>query len=431
MPKTKTSSAKAGRSRGRRMVSLDQISEILRSTDKITQFRDLDAILDTCLHEARRLASCDAGSIYLRDGENLVFGYVQNDTFFHESSVHNKYLYYQHSAIPINESSIAGYVAMTGRPLRIADVYRLPPDAPYRFNNSFDLKTGYRTVSILAVPLRIHEGEIIGVMQLINAMTPEGKVRSFTEVEEALVPYFANIAAFAIERGKQIREMILRMVRLSELRDPHETGQHVQRVGNYAIEIYEAWARRRGVDAEYRRRYKDCLKIAAMLHDVGKVAISDTILKKPGKLDEAEYRTMKAHTIFGARLFVTELDRKIVSGDFMDLDPWCAEVALDHHERWDGMGYPGHTDLFRDPPQLGPGKRGEEISLTGRIVALADVYDALISKRVYKDAWTENDVLHYIRDQSGKQFDPEVVECFLSIYEVIQAIREKFPDQAA
>jgi HD-GYP domain-containing protein (c-di-GMP phosphodiesterase class II) len=141
---------------------------------------------------------------------------------------------------------------------------------------------------------------------------------------------------------------------------------------------------------------------------------------------------MKAHTVQGARLFSEDIAAQITSGDFLDLDPWCAEVTLDHHEKWDGTGYPGRLDdIFREPCSVGPGKKGEEISLTGRIVALADVYDALISKRVYKDAWTENEVLSYIRDQAGKQFDPEIVVSFFEIYEVIQSIREKFSEHVA
>jgi len=409
-------------------VSLNIINEILNSTEKITRFRDLDAILDTILLEARKLTNCDAGSIYLKEGENLNFSYVQNDSLFSSSSIHNKHLYYQ-STIPINEKSIAGYVAQTGEPLIIKNVYALPSSVPYKFNKSFDEKTNYRTESMLVVPLKVQKGELVGVMQLINAKTNTGKVRPFTDIEKVLVMYFAGIAAFAIERGQQIREMIFRMIRLSGLRDPHETSLHVQRVGNYAIEIYEDWARKRQVERERRRHFKDCLKIAAMLHDVGKVAISDIILKKPGKLTEEEYNIMKAHTIHGARLFTNDLAQQITTGEFKDLDVWCAEVSLDHHERWDGTGYPGKIEnIFRDPILMGPGKQKDEISLTGRIVALADVYDALISKRVYKNAWSEKEVLAYIEEQSGKHFDPSIVESFFSIYEVIQAIRERFQE---
>ena len=160
-----------------------------------------------------------------------------------------------------------------------------------------------------------------------------------------------------------------------------------------------------------------------MLHDLGKVAISDLILRKPDKLNSEEFRIMQYHTIYGARLFRHQGS---------DLDVLSAEIALNHHEKWDGTGYPGKIDdIYQDQPRLGPGKRGEEIPLAGRIVALADVYDALISRRIYKGAWSETETLSYIKDQSGKLFDPEVVDAFLSIYDVITAIRNKYQEETS
>ncbi len=127
---------------------------------------------------------------------------------------------------------------------------------------------------------------------------------------------------------------------------------------------------------------------------------------------------MQYHTIHGARLFQNQES---------DLDVLCAEIALNHHEKWDGTGYPGKIDdIYQDQPPRGAGKQGEEIPLAARIVALADVYDALVSRRAYKGAWSEEMTLSYIKDQSGKHFDPEVVDAFLAIYDVITAIRDKY-----
>jgi len=160
-----------------------------------------------------------------------------------------------------------------------------------------------------------------------------------------------------------------------------------------------------------------------MLHDLGKIAISDLILRKPDKLDSEEFRVMQYHTIHGARLFQNQES---------DLDVLSAEIALNHHEKWDGTGYPGKIDdIYQDQPRLGQGKKGEEIPIAGRIVALADVYDALVSRRVYKGAWSETTTLSYIKDQSGKLFDPEVVDAFLAIYDVITAIREKYQEEGS
>ena len=114
-----------------------------------------------------------------------------------------------------------------------------------------------------------------------------------------------------------------------------------------------------------------------------------------------------------------------------DLDVLSAEIALNHHEKWDGTGYPGKIDdIYQDQPRLGQGKQGEEIPIAARIVALADIYDALGSRRAYKDAWSETTTLNYIKDQSGKFFDPEVVDAFMAIYDVITAIRDKYQEES-
>jgi response regulator RpfG family c-di-GMP phosphodiesterase len=129
---------------------------------------------------------------------------------------------------------------------------------------------------------------------------------------------------------------------------------------------------------------------------------------------------MQRHAILGARLFKNSTS---------DWDDMAAEIALNHHEKWDGSGYPGKiADVNDDDWQPGPGKKGEEIPLYARIVALSDVYDALVSQRAYKECWPEEKVLGYIRDQRGKQFDPDLVDVFFSIHDVIRAIKDKYGD---
>jgi response regulator RpfG family c-di-GMP phosphodiesterase len=207
---------------------------------------------------------------------------------------------------------------------------------------------------------------------------------------------------------------------MCELRDPKETGLHANRVGAYAAELYHQWSLNQGVAEADIKRTKDLLRIAAMLHDLGKVAISDLILKKPGKLDPEEFRIMQYHTIHGARLFQNQGS---------DLDALSAEIALNHHEKWDGTGYPGKIDdIYQDELSFGAGKKGEEIPIAGRIVAMVDVYDALVTPRAYKPPWPEDQTLSLIKEQSGKHFDPEVVDAFLEIYDVISAIREKYQE---
>jgi len=273
------------------------------------------------------------------------------------------------------------------------------------------------------VPLKTSRDKIVGVLEIINALNRTGEVIPFTGEDESALHHFAHHAAAAVERAQLTREIILRMIRLCEMRDPQETGAHANRVGAYAAEIYHQWALSQGIPPEEIKKTRDLIRIAAMLHDLGKIAVSDLILKKPGGLNRDEFTIMKYHTIYGARLFQNPKS---------DLDVISGEIALNHHERWDGSGYPGQiADLSGKNLALGAGKRGEEIPLTARIVALADVYDALVSKRAYKDSFSEAEALDLIREQSGKQFDPEVVAAFLDIYEVIAAIKNKYREDSS
>lgn len=327
----------------------------------------------------------------------------------------------------MDNTSIAGYVATTGNQLNIPDVYQLDEKQPYVFNRSYDDMTGYRTTSQLVLPLTSMRGETVGVLQLINAKDRDGVVTSFDSNDESGISYFAVTAANAIERAKMTREIILRMNRMAELRDPKETGPHVNRVAAYSVALYEAWAARKGLSEVEIDRTRDILRMAAMLHDVGKVAISDNILKKPGRFTPEEYDVMKLHTVYGARLFPDM---------FSELDEAAAAVALNHHERWDGNGYPGHISIATHKPLPGyekedgtaRGKKAEEIPLFGRIVAIADVYDALSNRRCYKEAWDPDEVLGTLRKDAGTAFDPELVEVFLENIDAIRQLGAQFPD---
>ena len=399
----------------------EKIKRLLEITEDLNHIKDVDSLLDHILFEARLFARADAGTIYLVDGNQLKFGYVHNDTIAKIDPANNKYIY-QIFDLPIDDKSIAGYVALSAEPLIIDDVYNMPKDVSYSFNPYFDTVSEYRTVSVMTVPLITSRQAVIGVLQVINAQDKKGKVIPFTEGDKMAITFLASNAAVAIERAKMTREIVLRMIKMAELRDPKETGNHVNRVASYSIEIYEKWAKDKKIPMKEIKKTKDILRIAAMLHDVGKVAISDTILKKPGKLSPEEFDTMKLHCVHGARLFENPVS---------DWDSLSAEIALNHHEKWDGTGYMGRiSDINDSKVTSGIGKKGSDIPIAGRIVALADVYDALISRRVYKEAWDETEVLKHIREQSGKHFDPDVVDAFFSIYDVIKAIRMKYKEEA-
>ncbi len=401
----------------------EKLKQIIELDSELHKIQDLDILLERILYEARKVVNADAGSIYIKEGDHLVIQYAQNDTI-QKTLPPGQKLIYKVFKVKISPKTISGYVASTGSAVNIPDVYNIPPDAPYSFDPSYDRISGYRTVSNLTVPIRTNLGEILGVLQMINAKDADGKVVPFTEEDEMLVLHFATNVSTALQRAQMTRAILLRMIRMAELRDPKETGPHVNRVAGYAVEIYERWAQKHNISQREIEKTRDNLRMAAMLHDVGKVAISDMILKKPARFTEEEYEIMKSHTYMGARLFIDKQS---------EFDELAQLVALTHHENWDGTGYPGKIDVdTADPEQLHKAKprglKGEEIPLFGRIVSIADVYDALVSHRVYKEAWTEANVLEEIRKLSGTKFDPELVEIFFEVLPNIKAIASKYPD---
>lgn len=404
----------------------EKLDELLSLGIELNQLKDLDILLERILTDARRFVNADAGSIYIRDESILNFAYTQNDTLQRRLPPGEKLIYSTFS-MPINTDSIAGYVATTGELLNIPDVYQLTAKVPYSFSKKFDQSAGYTTRSVVTLPLKNNRGEILGILQIINAKDTDGEVIPFTADDESLMLHFASIAAVALERAQMTRAILLRMIRMAEMRDPKETGAHVNRVGGYSIEIYEKWAERHGLSQDDIESGRDSLRMAAMLHDVGKVAISDLILKKPGKFNNDEREIMKQHTVLGAQLFLQAQS---------EFDEAAREVAFNHHERWDGKGYPGHVDIETGDPLpehmlpdgTARGKQGEEIPVFGRIVALADVFDALSSARIYKKAWSEDDVLATIKEEAGAQFDPEIVDIFLSRIDVLRAIQARYAD---
>lgn len=385
--------------------------------EEIYQIQDLDVLLEEVLRKARAFLNADAGTLYLKSGDRLYFSFIQNDTLFTSDKAESRYVYSSRS-LPLDRSSLAGYVAVTGDGIIIDDVYDIRSDVDFSFNPDFDKKTSYRTKSMLIVPLKTYGGRVVGVLQLINAKDGNGTVVPFSRSDQLYLDHFAQHAAAAIEQSRLNREMVLRMVELSELRDPYESGQHAKRVGACSVELFEKWAVLKNHPREKIDRIREVLRTAAILHDVGKIAVSDTVLKKTKELTDEEVHHVRMHTVLGSRLF-----RKQES----DWDYLTAQVVLNHHERWDGKGYPGkYKRLSNGEVAFGPGKKGKEIPWGARIVAITDVYDALLSKRAYKDPWSKSDVIDYLKDNSGKQFDPQMLNVFFSIRNVIDSIQKKY-----
>lgn len=194
------------------------------------------------------------------------------------------------------------------------------------------------------------------------------------------------------------QELLLRMSRAAEFRDP-ETGAHIQRMAHYSFVI----TRELGVPEADR----ELILQAAPMHDVGKIGIPDRILLKPGKLTDEEFETMRRHAVIGFEL---------LKGSESNVLQAAATIAISHHEKFDGTGYPYGT-------------AGDAIPLFGRIVAVADVFDALTSERPYKPAWSLERAAAFLRDGSGRHFDPVCVEAFFSAWDEVVEIHARYRDE--
>jgi putative two-component system response regulator len=210
------------------------------------------------------------------------------------------------------------------------------------------------------------------------------------------------MAQRVLEQTKVIRasreEVALRLISASEHRD-NETGAHVRRIGLYAAEM--------GRLLDWDEEETECIRAAAPMHDIGKIGVPDRILQKNGALTEEEWIIMKTHTTMGANILKDSTVPFIQMG---------ARIAGCHHEKWDGSGYPN-------------GLTGKDIPIEARITCLVDVYDALMNRRVYKRPWQEGEVLGYIHTQTGKLFDPGLVETFFDHFPVFQEIQQRHPDR--
>jgi response regulator RpfG family c-di-GMP phosphodiesterase len=399
-----------------RMEALERIAADLG------QIQDLDLLLRRLLAEAREVFGCEAGSILLREGDTLVFTYAQNDIVNAELRFPDPRR--SPAKLPIDRSSLAGAAAVDGL-VAVRDAYELPEDSPFQFNKSFDQATGFRTRAVLALAMHDRMHQLIGVLQLINPRdTGSHHSREFSEDDQKLARHFAVLAADQLDRVRSYREAILRMVRLSELNDPKETGAHVRRVAEVSAILYEAWARRRGASEREIDRQLDMLRSAAMLHDLGKVGIPD-LIKKSGPLTADERKEMQKHPILGVSIY-----REIHD----PVDRASVEVMLYHQTKWDGSGYPSHDEIRQQLVRLGwkpehvPEPKHEGIPIFGRVSAVADVFDALMSRRAYKEPWDSGRVRDEMARSSGTHFDPELVEILLERFDQVCAAHAMFEE---
>ncbi|MGC9796177.1 HD domain-containing protein [Fervidobacterium riparium] len=277
-------------------------------------------------------------------------------------------------SIPVPMESIAGKIFTEGKVLIFNDLEK----NPIHFKG-VDKAAKFKTENIVGSPIWV-ENEKIGVIEVLN------KSGGFDKDDAEIVELFAKLIGRKLlstwqyeEFSDAFKKVLLAIATAIDKRDNY-THQHSRNVARYSVEL--------GRKMNLSQQLLEKLEFSAILHDVGKIGIPDSILLKPGKLTDEEYQTIKNHTVYGAEILsqIKYVDRDIMNG------------ALEHHERLDGSGYPY-------------GKRDGEISLFGRIIGIADVFDALSTKRTYKEAWTLSDVLRVIGEDVKKgKFSEELYE---------------------
>lgn len=298
--------------------------------------------------------------------------------------------------LPI-DSGIVGYSITTGKKIIIDDVY-----LDDRFNSEIDKKTGYRSKSMMVIPMFDNDNDIIGAFQVINHKGEKG-IFDTRDMERLMLAstYAAEtfVSARLINEIEDTqKEVVFTMGAIGESRSK-ETGNHVKRVAEYSKILGLAC----GMDI----KEAELLKQASPMHDIGKIAIPDSVLKKPGRFNDEERAIMDTHAELGFSM-IKNSDRPLLQA--------ASIVAYEHHEKWNGSGYPRKL-------------KGEDIHIYGRITALADVFDALGSDRVYKKAWDNERIFKLFKEERGEHFDPKLIDLFFENLDEILAVREHFQDK--
>ncbi len=363
-----------------------RINTLYFITRNLSQELDLDNLLRLLMDEVKDILQADRCTVFLLDNEQgelwsrIGHGLEINEIRF---SI---------------DKGIAGYVAKTGGVVKIDDCY-----GDSRFNPDVDRKTGYRTRNMLAFPMRNKLLEIIGVFQVLNKHSG-----GFTDQDVQMLEAIAPIAAVQIENAQLYDEarqtfesFIMTLSEIIDARDPLTAG-HSQRIMLLADSIAK--------EAEWSAEQRSVLKTAALLHDLGKIGVRESVLTKKGKLTEDEYRHVKSHVSF-TRSF---LERIRFSRDYKQV----LDFAATHHERLDGSGYP-------------QGLKGDQIPPGGRILAIADVFDAMTSQRHYRERMDFRKVMEHLEELAGVELDSGLFESFknLSLDTIIKILEHENLDQ--
>lgn len=351
-----------------RMGALLEVGRVVSST------LDLRDLLYKIMSTATKVMRCETSTVYLVDEQT-------NELYFHivqgSQNVGEKL---QKIRLPMG-TGLAGWCAQNNKPVIVPDTEKDP-----RFFKGADKKSGFVTRSMICVPMRLKD-RVVGVLQVLNR---KGDI-PFNDYDLEMLESVANQAVSAIENAwlyENIQKVYLSTIEVLataiDAKDPYTQG-HSRRVTLYSVAIAE--------ELNLPQSEIESIRYAGLLHDVGKIGIKDSIIRKPGRLTNEEYAIIKKHPTIGARIL-----RPV---DFLaDKIPG----VLHHHEYYDGRGYPEHME-------------GESIPLAGRIICVADAFDAMTTNRPYRKGLTVNTAIGELKKFSGRQFDPVCVEAFLKAFD--------------
>lgn len=354
----------------------DPLIALLKIGQTVAAETDIDVLLKVIAEETKAAIQADRCTVFLYDRKTdelwskVALGMDSEEIRF-----------------PANKG-LAGHVVRTGETINIKDAY-----ADDRFNKEIDLQTGYKTQTILCMPIKNLKQEIIGAFQVLNKFEGE-----FTEEDEDLLIAIGSSAGIALENAqlfKRQQEMFIEQKQVFDsfidtlaasidARDRITAG-HSSRVKMYSSLIAK--------ELNFESKLVEIIEMAASLHDIGKIGIRDSVLQKEGKLTDEEYKHIQEH----AEITHNILQKIQTSEDFK----LVTEIACSHHEKYDGNGY--YRRL-----------KGEEIHIGGRILAVSDVFDAITSKRHYRDKMPIANVMSILIKDSGTHFDKSIVDCFLA-----------------
>lgn len=360
----------------------------------------IDEIMIVLRQSVRELIGADGLSLVLRENDKCY--YADEDAIAP---------LWKGQRFPL-ESCISGWAMKHAELVVIEDIYQDDRTPRAAYQDTF-------VKSLVVVPVRNEDP--VGAIEAYWAkagLPSDEAVRLLRRLANSAAVAMTNVhlinsLAAAKEEAARARDaLILAMASLAETRD-HETGNHIRRTQHYVRALAEA-LKEQGVYAEeLTDEAIDLLYKSAPLHDIGKIGIPDSVLLKPGKLDPQEYEIMKSHAELGRAAIATAERYMGTATPFLNV---AREIAHTHHEKWNGTGYP-------------QGLRGEDIPIGGRIMAIADAYDALVSERIYKPAMSHEEAVDIIVRDAGTHFDPGLVAVFARIAPRFKEIHSQFTDQ--